>query len=1069
MKEVALKYVEGTSNKFWKIKQSANKLVIHFGRVGTAGQEKLTEFSSKEEALASLDKQVKEKLKKGYTKVHETSAEEVADDKSAIVQAAPASGERTPYSRVSSKTSQINSRPTPTQIEITRTLALKPEDIGFAFNLRKAPLPLPPKRPFNRIDTIQSILKVSSHDSAIIERWKELDCSALARSTEENYLWLIGITEVYKYRYEILASGIFNYPKAKSLNEQRIYKAIANRDLSIKPTTAEIVQIVRSVGLNHHATNFNGSVLTKVTRRDTMFSLAFPILGLVSMEDFLTIWETIWDTYADPCVTDFEGAYAQSAIISAVRSEVLPYISEMDVENLKEYVSKQIAANKWQPKDSSEQVPVPYIMAALLCMREHLLPAIEAIPDGFYKKETKYPDLARPQMLVLGLAEPGLILKHWHRLGLRISKRGESWSWAAQLGWQNLEPICDFLEEAMSEYFIKPPIEHVLDLLQPLFMVKAPETARYIFRLSLSKHFTKVCRKWLQENPEYSFIGLLSYKTENTDTARQALRYLTDLTQRLKKECLPREYWADFDQISNSKIQGKAAQQPCPEWLAELFKRHDRPKRITLPKYLQDVALSPLYIEGYCLNDDQIEHLLLSMKSSTPDKVAPILKELREKVPRSTFDNFVGELFERWMNELAPSKDKWCMLAIGYLGSDEAVCKLIPHMKAWRAGGNPGRAAFGLDCMRACGSDVALMKLHEISQTASLKSLKHRAVADLSEIARQRGFTKEQLEDRIVPTCGLDEKGKLTFSYGKREFYFLLSPDLKAHLKDQEGKVRDELPSPNQQDDPVLAAESIKLWKSIKNQVKTVAKVQSAKLETALISSRTWKASEFDSLVRRHPLIKHIARQLIWGEVDAQDRLISTFRCTDEDELADENDREMQLKADSRIIILHPLRLSQELIEKWGQIVSDYNLVPPFAQMSRPVFRLTEEEKRTNHLSRFDSQKIEAVALVGALDRRGWSREAVGDGPLFCGHYKYFPGKDVTAHVSYPGVIPGMLKDSEKQEISQVAFLAGRTEPNSWMRYATQGSELNYSKVNPIIMSEVIADLVLATAKAEKL
>jgi hypothetical protein len=67
----------------------------------------------------------------------------------------------------------------------------------------------------------------------------------------------------------------------------------------------------------------------------------------------------------------------------------------------------------------------------------------------------------------------------------------------------------------------------------------------------------------------------------------------------------------------------------------------------------------------------------------------------------------------------------------------------------------------------------------------------------MEAIARARGLTQEQLEDRIVPDCGLDPMGKRAFDFGTRQFQFVLSPDLKPMLKDDKGKLITSLPKPN--------------------------------------------------------------------------------------------------------------------------------------------------------------------------------------------------------------------------------------------------------------------------------
>ncbi len=60
---------EGTSSKFWEAKVDGKKLVLAWGRIGTAGQSKTKAFANPAAAQAEHDKLVKEKLGKGYAEI----------------------------------------------------------------------------------------------------------------------------------------------------------------------------------------------------------------------------------------------------------------------------------------------------------------------------------------------------------------------------------------------------------------------------------------------------------------------------------------------------------------------------------------------------------------------------------------------------------------------------------------------------------------------------------------------------------------------------------------------------------------------------------------------------------------------------------------------------------------------------------------------------------------------------------------------------------------------------------------------------------------------------------------
>ena len=62
-------FVEGTSSKFWEVAVNGNHVSVIFGRIGTAGQTQAKHFANAAEAQKHADKQIAQKLKKGYVEL----------------------------------------------------------------------------------------------------------------------------------------------------------------------------------------------------------------------------------------------------------------------------------------------------------------------------------------------------------------------------------------------------------------------------------------------------------------------------------------------------------------------------------------------------------------------------------------------------------------------------------------------------------------------------------------------------------------------------------------------------------------------------------------------------------------------------------------------------------------------------------------------------------------------------------------------------------------------------------------------------------------------------------------
>ena len=58
--------VNDEHSKYWECSVKGTNFVVHYGRIGTDGQESVKEFESKDEAKEYLEKKVLEKTKDGY-------------------------------------------------------------------------------------------------------------------------------------------------------------------------------------------------------------------------------------------------------------------------------------------------------------------------------------------------------------------------------------------------------------------------------------------------------------------------------------------------------------------------------------------------------------------------------------------------------------------------------------------------------------------------------------------------------------------------------------------------------------------------------------------------------------------------------------------------------------------------------------------------------------------------------------------------------------------------------------------------------------------------------------------
>jgi hypothetical protein len=116
-----------------------------------------------------------------------------------------------------------------------------------------------------------------------------------------------------------------------------------------------------------------------------------------------------------------------------------------------------------------------------------------------------------------------------------------------------------------------------------------------------------------------------------------------------------------------------------------------------------------------------------------------------------------------------------------------------------------------------------------------------------------------------------------------------------------------------------------------------------------------------------------------------------TFRVTEDRTFADIQDQPTTLDGVGEVSIVHPLHLSEEERNAWGGLLGDYEIIPPFPQLGRVVYRLEGEERQATVLHRFATSKIPGVSLAVVLEKTGWQRGTLHDHGDFTEYYKPFP------------------------------------------------------------------------------
>lgn len=607
----------------------------------------------------------------------------------------------------------------------------------------------------------------------------------------------------------------------------------------------------------------------------------------------------------------------------------------------------------------------------------------------------------RPAPLLYTLGDLDEILAEAARLDVKPWVAWQAREWLAATGVAGLDRLALGVAEASADK---------ADLVDCLAAVEAPEVAPIMLGVRKYAACKEAARAWFEAHPVFAIEGLLPLVGTKDKLARSAVELLIGARRRGYGPLIAE--LARGDESVAALVLDESMDRSRPT-------AADRALAQTLPSIAIDTEAGPR-----ALGIDVVARVVADLRGSTLDEPSPGLEVLREHADRASLDRFAWALFEAWSNDGMPAKQGWRLGALGHLGGDASAIGLGKRVRAWARDKQHARAALGVECLEAIGTDMALMVLNDLEQTAPTLGMRDRAYHCLERIAAARGLGREELADRLVPTCGLEEGGTRTFSFGSRSFTFVLGAGLEPMVRSAEGKLATELPKPGAKDDAAAAKAAVEDWKLLKKQVAEVAKAQTARLELAMVLGRRWTPDDLESLFLDHPLMKLLARRLIWSAHDASGDRLFVFRIGDDDSFSNGKDEACELGPEvASVGLLHPAEIDETERRALRSLLADYDIVPPFPQLDRRVYPSGDPSRPDPAPNQLGDRAIDPKALVFGLEGRDWRRAPLDESRFLTSHTKTFG--DVQAVVRYsPGVgIGGFTEDWDPQTIEDLRFV----------------------------------------------
>lgn len=600
---------------------------------------------------------------------------------------------------------------------------------------------------------------------------------------------------------------------------------------------------------------------------------------------------------------------------------------------------------------------------------------------------------------LLGSAPEAVVrpyLCHWNP-----AKQYDAQNWAMHL---IARYELDVLPNALA--YLKADAPDAMPCMLPF---RTPEVAAgAAMALQKFKSVRKEARAWLRRHPEAAFEGLLplafSAKRGERTSALGAIALLVGEGHGPTLERVAARY-GEAVATATTPLLNRDLLDQLPEKMPEL------------PEWTRNVV-PPELRSGGCLPEQALTNFLTMLAISAVGRVYAGVPIAAQALTPASLARFSWSLFEAWRRDGMDSKHNWAFTQLGLFGDDSCARNLTPILRNWPGEGGHARATMGLNILASIGSDVALMKLYGVSQNLGYKRLRHKANQKIQEIARKRGLSELELADRLVPDFDLGAQGTLELDFGPRKFTVTFDEHLNPVLRDEGGNVRKRMPEVAAKDDPNKGAEATRLFEALKKDVRSVSRMQIARLARAMCDGRSWSAEDFHALFVDHPLMIHLVRRLVWQSGEGAEA--QTFRVAEDRSIANVKDDEVRL-GPGPVRICHRLDLSDELAAQWGEVFADHELLQPFAQLGRDVYTLTEKELADKEIKRVDKLVVPTRKVL-LMRKLGWAKGLPRDSCVIEWMERKVPGFGAFVMHLDPGIVVSLPEQWPEQTLGSVQF-----------------------------------------------
>ncbi|HWI56299.1 MAG TPA: DUF4132 domain-containing protein, partial [Bacillota bacterium] len=277
--------------------------------------------------------------------------------------------------------------------------------------------------------------------------------------------------------------------------------------------------------------------------------------------------------------------------------------------------------------------------------------------------------------------------------------------------------------------------------------------------------------------------------------------------------------------------------------------------------------------------------------------------------------------------------------------------------------------------LSTAATEDAAAQLSRLDQIIKQPTAKKLIGKSLTQAATRTGRTREELEEAVVPTYGLDAQGILRTSFGEftAEFRLHDGSDTEVVWIKGAGKSQKSVPAEVKK----AHAPAFKQFQHSLKDIEKMLAAQRIRLERLFLAEREWDLATWQQRYLNHPLVAPLTRRLIWHFRLGQRTALA---CWHAGKLVEVNDAPLDwLAPETKVRLWHPIGCEPATVLAWRQWLESHEIVQPFKQAHREIYLLTEAELKTGTYSnRFAAHIIRQHQFVALAKQRGWQCALMG-------------------------------------------------------------------------------------------